>query len=108
VILGSDVVTRLRGQSRDAFGDLTGTDTELGIAGCSVQPASATESTSDGELLVTGLTVFLPAGSDLLATDRMRWQGSVYEVDGQPAAWHDLTGTASHVQAQLKLVQGQG
>jgi hypothetical protein len=108
MILGSDTITRLRGQSRDAFGDVTGTDAELDITGCSVQPTSATESTDRGDLLITSMTVYLPAGTDLLATDRARWLGDVYEVDGAPARWRDDLGTEDHVQAQLKLVQGQG
>lgn len=108
MILGSDTVTRLRGRQRDRFGNLSGTDDELDIAGCSVQPASATESTDRGELLVTTATLFAPGAPDLAAADRVRWLGDVYEVDGKPAAWGDPTGIASHVQAQLKLVQGQG
>ena len=106
--LGADTVTRLRGQSRDNWGNTTGTDTEADITGCSVQPASAIELTDRGDLLVTNVTVYAPAGTDLLATDRVRWAGDVYEVDGAPARWNDDTGTEDHVQAQLKLVQGQG
>lgn len=107
-LLGSDTVTRLRGQSRDRFGDVTGSDSELDIPGCAVQPTSAIESTDHGDLLVTNVTLYAPPGTDLAAADRIRWQGDVYEVDGTPAAWHTRRGIASHVQAQLKLVQGQG
>lgn len=108
MILGSDTVTRLRGQSRDDFGDVSGADAELDIGGCSVQPTGATESTDRGDLLVTRLTAYLPPGTDLVATDRVRWLGDVYEVDGEPARWRDDLATEDHVQAQLKRVQGQG
>lgn len=108
MILGADTVTRLRGQARDRFGDLSGTDTEVDITGCSVQPTAATEDTSRGELLVTRMTLYAPGGTDITATDRLRWLGDVYEVDGAPAAWNDHGGNASHLQASLKLVQGQG
>lgn len=108
MILGGDTVTRLRGRSRDGFGDVTGTDTGLDIAGCSVQPGASAESTDRGELLVSGVTLYAPPGTDLAATDRVRWLGDVYEVDGTPDEWHDQGGTPSHVQARLKLVQGQG
>lgn len=108
MILGSDTLTRLRGQSRDRFGDLAGTDDELDITGCSVQPTASSESTDRGELIITSLTVYMPGGTDFVATDRARWLGDVYEVDGQPAGWSDQAANAHHVQLQLKLVQGQG
>jgi hypothetical protein len=107
-VLGSDTITRLRGQVRDDFGDWTGTDAELDIPGCSVQPTSAIESTDRGELLVTSLTAYCPPGTDLTATDRVRWLGSVYEVNGTPPAWRNRAGGVSHLIAELKLVQGQG
>jgi hypothetical protein len=106
VILGSDTVTRLRGRTRDNWGDQSGTDSELDITGCSVQPVSASESTDSGELLITNLTVYLPAGTDIVAGDRVRWQGDVYAVNGPPALWHDELGNADHVQAQLLLREG--
>lgn len=104
--LGADTVTIQRGAARDRFGDRTGTDTGTQVTGCSVQPTSAVEQTDRGDLLVTNLTVFLPAGTDVLATDRISWGGKTWEVDGDPARWRDETGTEDHVQAQLKLVQG--
>jgi hypothetical protein len=108
VILGSDTVTVLRGRARDNFGDLQGSDTGTSVTGCSVQPTSASESTDAGELLVTNATLYAPAGTDVLPTDRVQWLGAVYAVDGQPARWRDQTGAESHVQAQLKLVTGNG
>lgn len=107
-ILGSDTVTRLRGRTRDRFGNWQGTDTETDIPGCSVQPASAIESTDRGEMLVTSVTAYLPPGTDITATDRIRWLGSTYEVNGTPAAHATRAGVPSHVVAELKLVQGQG
>lgn len=107
MILGSDTVTILRGRSRDNFGDLQSSDTGTDVTGCSVQPVSASEQTGTGELLVTSLTVYLPAGTDILATDRVQWLGDVYAVNGTPAVWRDETGDVDHVQAQLLLREGQ-
>ena len=73
-----------------------------------MQPTSASESTDRGELLVTNATVYLPAGTDILATDRVQWLGSVYAVNGTPATWRDELGNEDHVQAQLLLKEGQG
>lgn len=108
MILGADAVTILRGRTRDGFGNLQGSDTGTEVAGCSVQPTSATESTDRGELTITNLTVYLPPGTDILATDRVRWLGDVYAVNGPPARWNDETGAEDHVQVQLLLKKGQG
>jgi hypothetical protein len=108
VILGSDTVTILRGRSRDDFGNLQGSDTGTDVTGCSVQPTSASESTDKGELLVTNASVYLPAGTDILATDRVQWLGTVYAVDGAPARWRDEAGAEDHVQAQLLYKEGNG
>lgn len=108
MILGSDTVTILRGRTRDDFGNLQGSDSATDVTGCSVQPSSAIEATDHGELLVTNATVYLPAGTDILATDRVMWLGDVYAVNGPPARWRDEAGAEDHVQAQLLLKEGQG
>lgn len=106
MILGDDTITVVRGPLRDNWGDRTGTQASHDIAGCSVQPGSAVEQTSQGEMLVTNLTVFLPGGSDILATDWVRWAGQLWQVNGDPARWRDETGAEDHVQAQLLLYKG--
>lgn len=108
MILGSDTVTVLRGRSRNTSGDLVGSDTGTEVTGCSVQPTSASESTDRGELQIANATAYLPAGTDILATDRVSWLGDVYAVNGTPARWRDETGTEDHVQVQLLLKKGQG
>jgi hypothetical protein len=112
VILGSDTVTVLRRSGnlppRDNWGNLQGSDEEADVPGCSVQPTSASESTDRGELLITNATAYLPAGTDILATDRVQWLGTVYAVDGPPARWRDELGNEDHVQAQLLLKEGNG
>ena len=108
MILGSDTVTILRGRTRNTSGDLVGSDTGTEVAGCSVQPSSASEGTDRGELEITNATAYLPAGTDVLATDRVGWLGDVYAVNGDPARWRDETGAEDHVQVQLLLKKGQG
>jgi hypothetical protein len=108
VILGSDTVTVLRGRTRDNFGNLQGSDTGTDVTGCSVQPASSSEQTGTGELVIRNVTVFMPAGTDVRVTDRVQWRDHVYAVDGEPAHWHDQSATGSHVQVQLLLKEGQG
>jgi hypothetical protein len=104
--LGSDTVTVLRGRTRDNWGNLQGTDTETPVSGCSVQPLGGVEQTDRGELVVTNVTLFAPAGADIRATDRVRWLDDVYAVNGPPESWGDRIGRPSHVQVQLKLTEG--
>lgn len=108
MILGSDTVTILRGLSRDNWGDGQGSDVSTDVTGCSVQPTAASEDTDSGDLLITNLTAYLPAGTDILATDRVSWLGDVYAVNGPPARWSDELGNEDHVQAQLLLKKGNG
>lgn len=107
MILGGDTVTRMRGKTRDRYGNLAGADASADISGCSVQPAGGTEQTGTGEMVVTNMTLFAPAGTDILVTDRIGWAGDTYAVDGPPKAWPESTGLP-HLEVQLKLVQGQG
>lgn len=108
MILGSDTVTVLRGRTRDDFGNLQDSDTATDVSGCSVQPTAASEQTDTGELLITNMTAYLPADTDIVATDRVQWQGDVYAVDGPPLRWRDELGNEDHVIAQLLLREGSG
>jgi hypothetical protein len=44
--------------------------------------------------------LFAPDHIDLLATDRVEWDGGMYEVDGEPQRW-DFP-PSSHVTALLR------
>jgi hypothetical protein len=67
--------------------------------GCAVAQGAkggATEdATGDRNVVVSDLVVFMPAGADVLATDRLEIRGRVYEVVGEPFDWRSpFTGTA--------------
>lgn len=108
---GSDQVTVLRAsvndddryaaQRRDWS---AATSTEL--TGVSVQPMTATETTTDREYTATHLNLYAPPDADLLATDRVIWRGVTYEVDGPPVTWVDLAGVDDHVEAVIKRMAG--
>lgn len=77
------------------------------ISGCSVQPAS-TSLSQDGRVLGTseGLTCFLPAGADVKAGDKIRWNGEDYQIIGQPKIWKSPSGRVSNTQLQLERWDG--
>lgn len=112
--LGVDTVTRIRPAGTDWQGDPAGSATETDVTGCMVEPAgsqggqasSREANSSGGDTVITTAQLFAPAGTDILATDRVRWRGDVYAVDGKPDKWHDDTGAEDHVLARLRLLEG--
>jgi hypothetical protein len=72
---------------------------------CDLQPVSSTELVDDQQRVEGRWRLFLPAGADILPTDRWRQDGLTYEVDGEPAAWRSR-GRAHHLEVQLKRWRG--
>lgn len=57
------------------------------------------------EARVTDWLVYLPAGTDIVATDRLLWGVFVFEVIGVPNRAPDRR-TEHHVECDLRLVEG--
>lgn len=109
--LGADVVTIMRaplvvdsryGKSRRNWDG----SVNVMVGGCSVQPFAAAEVVADREFTSTHLRLFMPADFDLVASDRVVFQGQVYEVDGEPGYWRDDLGVADHIEAVIKKLVG--
>ena len=79
----------------------------LVIPGCSVQPA-ATALSQDGRVLgiSESLTCYAPPGADVLAGDRIEFEGGVYVINGEPKSWLSATGALDHIQMELKRWTG--
>lgn len=106
----NDTVTRIRpGQidRRGSIGPDWSTATEKQISGCSVQPGG-TSLSQDGRVLAIsdGYTCYMPPGSDVIAGDKIRFNGQDYQVIGEPRAWTSPTGRVSSLQAQLERWSG--
>lgn len=105
--LGGHTVTVVRPVGFDRHGDpLPGDPTETVVTGCSVQPASTTEDLDGRDTVAELWDLYAPAGTDLRATDRVRFGGILLEVDGEPLSWDDHRGTAHHLEVRLKRVTG--
>ena len=78
----------------------------LTISGCSVQPAT-TSLSMDGRVLAINeqMTAYLPEGSDVLAGDRIVYNGETYEINGEPKKW---TGAVNLSNIQLNLTRWEG
>lgn len=79
---------------------------ELEIPECSVQPAS-TSLSQDGRVqgITDGLTVYAPEDIDVKAGDRIRYNGAVYTINGDPLVW---PGVARMQHVQLNLLRWRG
>lgn len=102
----TETVTRLRATA-DQFGDLA-TATETSLRGVVIAPGSSTEVTGGQDTVTTAATLYAPAGTDLVPTDRVRRaDGTVWQVDGQPRVWRSpFTGWQPGVEAPLRRVTG--
>jgi len=111
--LYGDTVTILRaGYLVDKYGNPTSQQdwanaTRTPVSGVSVQPDVSTEATGDRGTITTGWRLFTPKGRDLdlLATDRVEFDGMALEVDGEIARYR-VSGRVHHVEARLKRVTG--
>ncbi|MGW4076034.1 hypothetical protein ACWELB_21395 [Streptomyces asiaticus] len=97
----------------DEYGaEVLGPPEEIPVSGCGVAPrdgnaASGNEQTQARDTVITGLTLYAPAGTDLRPTDQVRVAGVLYEVDGQAGAFASpFTGSRGPVVAALERVTG--
>lgn len=77
------------------------------VGGCAVLPS--TTSTRRGEAreaVSCDAVLYAPPASDIAARDRVRWRGSLYDVEGAPMPRESPTGAVSHVEARLKRWEG--
>ena len=106
-------VTRV---TRDDFGDTT-EGANHDVEGCVIYPRMAKAATNVNrggnevvtaeDLITFGLSVLMPPGSDVLATDRVTARGDEYEVDGNPTNWvSPLSGFSPGVEVLLKRITG--
>lgn len=109
VALGVHTVTVLRATTtEDDYGNPVrnwGSATQTTVAGCSVQPVQSMgmdpgEVTVNRQTTISRWRLYAPDGTDVQSTDRVRWDGDVYDVDGEPQRW-DFP-PLSHVTALLR------
>lgn len=109
MILGTQSVDRLRGtETTDEYHNTVidwDTPTAATITGCSVQPGGGFQVDDAREAITTLYIVWAPEGSDVLDTDRIRYAGTVYDIDGSVERW-DVGSGLDHLVIRLKAVSG--
>lgn len=109
-----ETITRLRGTaetdpySNEATGIDWSTPSSLTIPGCGFNPGQSAEPLQAGRnAITTQPEVYAPAGSDVLAGDRITVRGKTYEVDGEPGVWKNpFSGWEPGMVVALKLTTG--
>ncbi len=74
-----------------------------------VQPRLVGRDTEDTDLrntVVIDLVAYLPAGTTVSATDKVRVDGVLYEVSAEPARFRSLLADTEYVQVGLQRVEG--
>jgi hypothetical protein len=91
-MIRGEVVTRVReGRPADPYAGTDAVDAAPEVDITTLAPPEPRPSQEPGQdarnAVVSGWTLYLPAGSDVLRTDSMRVRGEVYPVQGEPAVW---------------------
>ena len=107
----TDTLTRIRPAFTSERGDqipdwLNASEAEL--TGCRVQPMAGEEVTEpqNRDSVTTAWKVYAPSGTDVRSTDRIRYAGTLYEVNGSVRNWPSPTGTLASTQFELRRVDG--
>lgn len=78
--------------------------TETPVPGCSVQGQPSAEFTRDRDSVLIRKQLFAPVDTVLTAANRVRWDGAVYDVDGDPQ--REVHGSAvDHLYALLRRTE---
>lgn len=104
----TDTVTRQRGTVSDgAHGEpvTDWTTPSTAVYRAEVQPLSTVEALAAQQRTETRWKAFLDYTADVLATDRIVWDGDTYEVDGEPERWKRRA-VGHHL--ELFLIRWQG
>lgn len=107
-MIGETVALLHRATStRDAHGNQVWTYAEVDVPGCAVWPTGSDEQIQGQDQTSERLSVMLPFGTRVVATDRARVRGLLYEVTGIPSQWSSpFTGTRAGVEVRLTRVTG--
>ncbi|MET9480939.1 head-tail adaptor protein [Streptomyces sp. NPDC006638] len=104
------VVVRPGPSTRDTRGNvIPGPPTETPVPWCAVLPptgqtAPTMEITQSAQTVTVVRVLYAPMGTDLRPADKVRFDGKVYEVIGEPSPFNRTT--RAHIEANLKAVSG--
>lgn len=84
--------TRRSSTSTDSYGQPVYTTASVTLQAYVSQRVSGTNFDADQIVLTDGLTLYLPAGTDVQDDDKFTVRGKVYEIDGEAFEWKNGLG----------------
>lgn len=104
--IGTRTVTVIRQAKVDRLSDdAAGAPTEHDVDGCAILPRiNSNAEDGKGWVIIEGKMVIAPHGSDVLADDRVRIDGTLWEVDGAPGDYENKHGVGKATMFYLKKV----
>lgn len=106
---GEDVgLSRVEVIGVDQYGNDVSDLVTTTIPGCVVWPRTSAEFTDSRETVITGITVLIPPGIAVKATDRFVIRDELYDVSALPFDWsqNPWTNSRAGVQVELEKVTG--
>jgi hypothetical protein len=82
------------------------TPTEVLVKGCQVEPGTTQEYLLNRDQVLVAWTVYAPPGTQVTAYNRVRFNGTVYTVYGNPAQWDSPSGRIDYVEIILQDWRG--
>lgn len=79
---------------------------ETDVEGCTVQPGASEEALAARQGVTIRWTVLAPPDTIVTAHSGVRYNGHLYQVDGEPLRWSSSRGRLDHV--VMYLVDRQG
>jgi len=79
---------------------------ETPVAGCSFQPGGGVDDLMNRDGTEQTGVLYMPAGTAIDSSQRVRVGAKDYEVDGDPEDWQIGVGTVDHVLVRLKRWRG--
>ncbi|MFF0498536.1 hypothetical protein ACFYU5_19175 [Nocardia aobensis] len=109
--LGNDTLTLLVNTktSSDELGVAVNSTARVDVSGCSVQPATDSESDSNTDITVAKWRAHCPPTTEMLAVktaDEVEYLGIVYQVYADREGWTDRKGVPHHVTLILRKARG--
>lgn len=106
----TDTVTRQRATTTiDEYGNLSRSfpGDQVTFNNCRVQPRISIEQvTEDREMTEQVLGLYTPIDADIIATDRVVFNGDTYEVHGDGQKHRGVTGATSHAHFRIRKIDG--
>lgn len=97
----------------DEYGNDVIVSEQTVVRNVAVWPRTSSGTTGGGETLgdrdtvIVGLTLLVPPGVLVTATDQVDVRGKTYDVDGEPGVWRSyLTGYRAGTEVALRRVEG--